>query len=300
MTHNFNQSNQSTSSLLSKITQYLLSQSTRNTVFTWSVFGLTAILLAIMAWIFGQILFHGLSEISWSFLTTNPVNSGREGGIASILLTTGWVLVIAMSITLPLGLATSLWLSEFKSKQYSPWVSKIIYILAGVPSIVYGLFGNAFFCVYLDLGYSILSGGLTLATMILPYFIQTCVLGFELVDNRWRLGAQALGLSKATFIVHILLPQAAPAIAAGLILSIGRATAETAALLFTSGFVDRTPESWLDSGRTLSVHIYDLAMNITGGESAAYGTALVLIIVLLGINTLAHRLLRSIPANGVN
>jgi len=268
-------------------------QDFKNKVFTALIFSLTGLLLLVILWIFGQILIRGLGTISWEFLISNPLNSGRAGGIASILQTTAWVLLIAVTVTVPLGLATSLWLSEFKSVRLGAWVSKAIYILAGVPSIVYGLFGNTFFCLYLQLGYSILAGGLTLAAMILPYFIHTCLLGFNLVDNQWRLGAQALGLSKITFIVQILLPQAAPAVAAGLILSIGRATAETAALLFTSGFVDKTPESWLDSGRTLSVHIYDLALNITGGESGAYGTALVLIVLLFMINSLAHQLVVS-------
>lgn len=156
-----------------------------------------------------------------------------------------------------------------------------------MPSIVFGLFGNAFFSVFLGLGFSILSGGLTLACMILPIFIRTSEVGLAAVSNDWRHGAAALGMSRASALRHILLPAAAPAIAAGLMLGIGRATAETAALVFTSGYVDRMPESLTDSGRALAVHIYDLSMNVSGGDGAAYASAIVLIVLIVVINIAA-------------
>ncbi|MCC6206777.1 MAG: ABC transporter permease subunit, partial [Gammaproteobacteria bacterium] len=158
-------------------------------------------------------------------------------------------------------------------------------VLAGVPSIVFGLFGNAFFSVFLGMGFSILSGGLTLACMILPIFIRTSEAGIAVVNDDWRHGAAALGMTRAAALWHILLPAAAPAITAGLLLGIGRATAETAALIFTSGYVDRMPESLADSGRALAVHIYDLSMNVTGGDGAAYASALVLVALIVTINT---------------
>lgn len=157
-------------------------------------------------------------------------------------------------------------------------------ILAGVPSIVFGLFGNAFFCVWLGLGFSILSGGLTLACMVLPILIRTAESGLRTVPNDWRLGAAALGISKASALVNVLIPAAAPALVAGLMIGIGRAMAETAALIFTSGYVDRMPTSLLDSGRAISVHIYDLTMNVAGGDRSAYASALALIALLILIN----------------
>jgi phosphate transport system permease protein len=165
-------------------------------------------------------------------------------------------------------------------------------VLAGVPSIVFGLFGNAFFCIYLGLGFSILSGGLTLACMVLPILIRTAEEGLHSAPHDYRLAAAALGMSRSATLVHLLLPAAAPALVAGLMLGIGRAGAETAALIFTSGYVDRMPDSLFDSGRALSVHIYDLSMNVAGGDASAYASALVLIILLLIINSMAKGLIK--------
>ena len=155
---------------------------------------------------------------------------------------------------------------------------------SGVPSIVFGLFGNAFFCKTLGLGFSILSGGLTLACMVLPILIRSTEEGFRAVPTGYRLSAAALGLSRTTTLFHLLLPAAVPGLLVGLVLGMGRAIAETAALIFTSGYVDRMPESLLDSGRALSIHIFDLSMNVSGGDANAYASALVLIVLLLAIN----------------
>lgn len=157
-------------------------------------------------------------------------------------------------------------------------------MLAGVPSIVFGLFGNAFFCRVLGLGFSILSGGLTLACMVLPLLIRATEEGFRSVPREYRTGAAALGLSRTRTLFSLLLPAAAPGLLVGLVLGIGRAVAETAALIFTSGYVDRWPESLLDSGRSLSIHIFDLSMNVPGGDANAYASALVLMGILLALN----------------
>ena len=186
----------------------------------------------------------------------------------------------------PLGLATAILLSEFtrQGSRIGHWIGLSLDVLAGVPSIVFGLFGNAFFCVWLGLGFSILSGGLTLACMVLPILIRTAESGLRAVPDEWRLGAASLGISKASALVHVIIPAAAPGLVAGLMLGIGRAMAETAALIFTSGYVDRMPDSLLDSGRAISVHIYDLSMNVAGGDRSAYASALVLIGLLILIN----------------
>ena len=140
------------------------------------------------------------------------------------------------------------------------------------------------------MGFSIASGGLTLACMVLPLLIRAAEAALQSVPDEQRLAAAALGMSRTRTLRSVLIPAAAPGIVAGLILSIGRAVAETAALLFTSGYVSRAPESLLDSGRALSVHIFDLAMNVSGGESRAYASAVVLLSTLLALNLLAGSL----------
>jgi len=183
-------------------------------------------------------------------------------------------------------LGTAILLTEFS--QQHPFGNRTIRlsldILAGVPSIVFGLFGNAFFSKVLGLGFSILAGGLTLACMVLPILIRSIQVGLASVPQDYRQAAAALGVSRLGMLWTLILPAAIPGIAVGILLGMGRAIAETAALIFTSGYVDRMPSSLLDSGRVLSIHIFDLAMNIPGGESRAYATACVLVILLVLIN----------------
>lgn len=240
-------------------------------------------------WLLADMVCQGLERLSWDFLTTEPERSGRRGGIAPILVSTLAVLAITLAVAVPLGLATAIWLSEYTrvNSRSAVTIRFSLDVLAGVPSIVYGLFGSAFFCVWLGLGYSLLAGGLTLACMVLPILIRTSEAGLAAVPDDWRQGAAALGLTRWAALRFLLLPAAAPALTAGLMLGIGRALAETAVLLFTSGYVDRMPESWLDSGRVLAVHIFDLSMNVTGGDQAAYGSALVLLALLLIVNGVA-------------
>jgi len=247
----------------------------------------TLLVVGLFAWLVGDLILHGYSKLNLAFLLDVPQNAGREGGIAPILVSTLLILAVALLATLPLGLATAVYLSEYTNGALANGIRMSLNILAGVPSIVFGLFGNALFCIWLGMGFSIWSGGLTLACMMLPLFISTTESGLSAVTNEWRHGAAALGLSHTAALWQVLLPAASPAITAGLMLSIGRALAETAALIFTSGYVDRMPTSLSDSGRALSVHIYDLSMNVTGGDASAYGSALVLIITLMVISGIA-------------
>lgn len=257
-----------------------------------AIWGAVLLIVAIFLWMLGDLALQGTGRLSLSFLLDAPQDAGRSGGIWPILLSTLLILGVAMAVAMPLGLATAVFLSEFtcpggRSRQV---VGLSLDVLAGVPSIVFGLFGYAFFCIWLGLGFSILSGGLTLACMVLPILIRTTESGLRMVPNDWRHGAAALGLSRGAALRHILLPAALPAIMAGLMLGIGRAAAETAALIYTSGYVDRAPSSLFDSGRALSVHIYDMAMNVAGGDGTAYASALVLIALLVLVNGAAIRL----------
>lgn len=266
-------------------------------VMTVTVWLAVALVIGMFLWMLADLTVHGLAKLNGSFLFDSPESSGRAGGIGPILVSTLLILAVALAAAIPLGLGTAVYLSEY-TRSGGPTARLIgmsLDVLASVPSIVFGLFGNAVFCVWLGLGFSILSGGLTLACMMLPIFIRATESGLSAVPTEWRLGAAALGLTRAVALWRVLLPAAAPAMTAGLMLSIGRALAETAALIFTSGYVDRMPGSLFDSGRALAVHIYDLSMNVTGGDASAYGGALVLIVLLLVINAtasyLSHRLL---------
>ncbi len=259
------------------------------TVVVW----LTALTVTgVFLWIVGDVLRHGLSGLSWGFLIEGPRDTGRAGGIGPMIVSTLLVLGVCLAVSVPIGVGTAVWLAEFArgGGLFGRLVRWSLDVLAGVPSIVFGLFGNALFCIYLGMGFSILSGGLTLACMVLPLLIRSCEAGLRAVPDDYRKAATALGLSRSAVLWRILLPAATPGLVVGLVLGIGRALGETAALLFTSGYVDRMPGSLMDSGRTLSVHIYDLAMNVPGGQNRAYATAIVLISLLLIVNVLTSHL----------
>ncbi len=271
------------------------------------------LLLKIVSWasglfillFFGYLLFdiaaNGIGRIDFSFFQSTPLNAGRQGGIAPMLISTLLILMLCLAIALPIGLATAVYLAEYTDEKQAltRFIRRSLNIIAGVPSIVMGLFGYAFFVVALQLGFSILSGALTLACMVLPLLIRSIEDSLRAIPESYRLNAHALGLSQWRIIFQILLPIAYQGILLAVILSIGRAMAETAALLYTSGYVMRTPESVMDSGRSLSVHIFDLSMNVPGGEQSAYASALTLIVLLLIINTLTTLISRLIVKRSI-
>lgn len=256
----------------------------------WSAAVLVVGLFAALLW---NVVAHGMPLVNWAFLTTAPQEAGRSGGIGPILVSTAGILLVCLAVAVPLGVATAMLLAEFAAEnpRLGRWVGRSLDVLAGVPSVVFGLFGNALFCRSLGLGVSILSGGLTLACMVLPFLIRATEEGLRSVSHSHRLAAAALGFSKMSTLFLIVLPLAAPGVIVGVVLGLGRALAETAALLFTSGYIPRMPASLLDSGRMLSVHIYDLAMNVPGGDKPAYAAALVLVGLLLLINVIANSLM---------
>ena len=252
-------------------------------------------LIAILFYILGDIIIVSVKNFSFGFLLDSPFSGGRKGGIYPIIISTLLILTVSLLVVIPVGLTSALFLAEFaeNNSKSIAIIRKSIEILSAVPSIVFGLFGNAIFSVYFGMGFSILSGGLTLAIMALPLFITTVEKGIRSVPNNYRLVAFSLGMSRFTMIKSIIIPYALPAIFVGIVLSVGRALAETAALIFTSGYVDRMPETLLDSGRALSIHIYDLTMNVPGGDINAYKTSLVLIVLILATNTFINTLLKS-------
>lgn len=266
----------------------------RDAVAHLAVWGAAFAVAGAFAWILADVVAHGASHLSAELLTAAPSDAGRGGGIAPILVSTALILAVCMGAAIPLGLGSAVLLAEFSrdANGFGRLVRRSLDVLAGLPSIVFGLFGYAFFCHALGLGFSIVSGGLTLACMVLPVLIRSVESALRAVPDDLRAASAALAFSKTTAIRSLLLPAAAPGLAVGLILGIGRAFAETAALLFTSGYVARMPASLLDSGRALSVHIYDLAMNVPGGDGMAYASALVLVGALLGVNALATALVQ--------
>lgn len=256
------------------------------------VYTAVIVVCGVFIWILADLVRGGVAHLSWNFFVDSPRDAGRAGGIGPILVSTALILLVALVVALPLAWATAVLLVEFvpATSKFGTIVRYSLQVLAGVPSIVFGLFGNAFFSIYLGLGFSILSGGLTLACMLLPILVSTAEAGLRAVPENYRMSAAALGMSRTATLLHLLLPAAAPALAAGLLLGIGRAVAETAALLFTSGYVERMPGSLLDSGRALALHIFDLSMNVPGGDAPAYASALVLVVLLLAINIVAMKL----------
>ncbi|WP_323773505.1 phosphate ABC transporter permease PstA [Alcanivorax sp.] len=237
---------------------------------------------------------QSVDVLSLGFLFEDPGRAGRSGGIAALLISTGWILGLCLLVAVPVGLGCALYLSESlpADSRRGQWLGGVLDMLAAVPSIVYGLFGYQFFAITLGLGFSILSGALALSLMVLPLMIRSAEQAMRAVPMGYRQARDALALSRWGWVRRILLPCAAPGIAVGIILSAGRALAETAVLLFTAGYVLRRPDSLFDSGRTLSVHIYDLAMNVPGGMPRAAATAVVLVGLLVILNLLVRRVLR--------
>jgi len=253
-----------------------------STVVVW----LAALLVtAVFLWIAGELFWRGASEFSVEFFTTGPADFGLAGGILPVLVSTAGILLVALVVAVPLGTACAVWLSEFTRRGGLPaaLVPRSLDVLAATPSIVFGLFGNALFCNLMGMGYSILAGGLTLACMVLPVLIRSLQTSLQNVPHDYRLAAASLGISRTQTTLKILLPSASRGLVAGLILGASRVLSETAALLFTSGDVDRMPRSLMDSGRSLPVHIYDLAL-LPGGESRAYASAAVLLTIMLLLN----------------
>jgi phosphate transport system permease protein len=255
--------------------------------------------LAVLTFIIVYILARGLPVINWGFLTNVPRSMGREGGISSTIVGTLLVTVMAVLIAAPFGIGTAVYLAEYTKETN---VTRIIRFsaesLAGIPSIVYGLFGFIFFVIYLNLGWSILSGGLTLAVMILPTVIRTAEEAIRTVPGIFREVSFSLGATKWQTITKVVFPAALPGIANGIILSIGRCVAETAAVILTAGSALRMPTSVFSPTRSMAVHFFILAREGISMENA-YGTAALLIILIFLINVVANAMVNHFVAKAV-
>ena len=257
-----------------------------------SILGLaTLFTLAILVFIIVFILEKGLPVVGLGFLFTNPRDMGRAGGIFPTVVASILLPLIAVLIAVPFGVGTAIYLTEYTRESL---ITRIIRFgadcLAGIPSIIFGLFGFIFFVTILHMGWSLLSGGLTLALMILPTIIRTTEEAIRAVPNAYREVSYSLGATRLRTVRKVVLPNALPGIVTGVMLGIGRSVGETAAVIFTAGSSLRLPSSIFDSARTMSVHFYILAREGISTENA-YGTAAVLILSVLSINAVAYGLM---------
>jgi phosphate transport system permease protein len=266
----------------------VMSARTSEKVATGIIWSIAIIVIGVLIAIILFILFKGLPHINWTFLTEIPRNMGRDGGIASTIVGTLSVTVLAVGVALPFGIGTAFYLAEYTRGGI---VTRIIRFsaesLAGIPSIVYGLFGLIFFVTILNLGFSILAGGLTLAIMILPTIIRTSEEAILSVPKIYREVSFSLGATKWQTIKMAVTPSAVRGIANGVILSVGRCVAETAAIILTAGSALRMAESLFSPTRTMAVHFYMLATEGTAMDNA-YATAAILIILIFLINVVAN------------
>ena len=254
--------------------------------------------VGVLFWILGFIIVKGIGVISWEFLTGMPRDGMTAGGILPAIVGTLCLTLGSIVIAFPLGILSGIYISEYTRDN---WLVKLIRIMtnnvSGVPSIVFGLFGMALFVNTLGFGDSIIAGSFTLALLVLPIVIRTTEEALRRIDNSYRLGSLALGATKLQTIRRVLLPMAMPNIITGLILSVGRVSGETAPILFTAVayFLPKLPSSIFDQVMALPYHLYVIATSGTDLEATrpmAYGTALVLIAIVLVINLAANGLRR--------
>lgn len=251
----------------------------------------------LLALIIVYVLIKGVGSVNWSFLTS--VTSVLKGtvGIAGNIVNTLLIIVITMLIATPLGVGSAIYLNEYaKPGKVVTLIEYATETLSGIPSIIFGLFGMMFFGEKLGLGYSILTGSLTLILMVLPLITRNTQEALKTVPNSYRNGAIGLGSGKWHMIRTILIPSAMPGIITGAILAIGRIVGESAALLFTAGSAKLLPrglEGLLDkpfqSGGTLTIQMY-LSATSEGDFDTAFGIAVVLLVIVLGINLLTKAL----------
>jgi phosphate transport system permease protein len=259
-------------------------------IFSFISYGIVALLFGILSFI----IIKGFGVISWSFLTEMPKNGMTEGGVFPAIIGTLCLVAVSMLFAFPIGVLAAIYMNEYVKDS---WAKKIIKQmtnnLAGVPSIVFGLFGMSLFVNKLNFGDSILAGGLTLGLLVLPVIIRTTEESLKSVSDTFRQASYGLGASKWQTVSRVVFPIAFPNVITGMILSIGRVSGETAPILFTVAayFLPKLPTSIFDQAMALPYHLYVIATsgtNIEASRAMAYGTALVLIIIVLISNVLAN------------
>lgn len=254
-----------------------------------AVYAAALVMILIPLILIGYILIRGLPNLRWSLFAWeyNSTNVSMMPAIINTITTT----VLALLPAMLFGIGGAVYLTEYARKEsfFVKCIDVTAETLAGIPSIVYGLFGYLTFCIELKFNFSLLSGALTLAIMVLPVILQTTKEALIAVPESYREGSLGLGAGKFRTIVKIALPSAIPGILSGVILAIGRIVGETAALIYTAGTVAGVPDNIMNSGRTLSVHMYALLSEGLYMDEA-YATAVVLLLIVAGINWAANRI----------
>jgi len=252
-----------------------------------------AALIGIIAYILIQAL--GMSAAA-DHSGTVKAELFRIRNLLPMIVSTAWTVVVSLAISLPVGVMTAVYLREYAAKSsISRFLGLAIDTLAGIPSIIYGLFGLLFFCRFLNLGQSIIAGGFTLSIMILPVIIRTTEEALKTVPVSFREGSLSLGATKFQTIVHVVLPPALPGILTAAILAVGRVVGESAPVLLTVGLARNLPKTIFEPGRTLTIHLYYLTKEAIEADdfAQAFTAAAVLIVVVLLINTVVKIIGRS-------
>lgn len=257
---------------------------------------LSYLVVVILFFILGFIIIQGGKVISWDFLTKAPAEGMTAGGIFPAIVGTLYLVLGSSLISFPIGIMSGIYMNEYATNgKITRFIRIMTNNLSGVPSVVFGLFGMSLFVITLGWGDSIIAGSFTLALMSLPLIIRTTEEALKSIDDSFRHGSLALGATKLQTIARVVLPMAFPNIITGLILSIGRVSGETAPILFTVAayFLPQLPGSIFDQCMALPYHLYVISTSGTDIEASrgmAYGTALVLIAIVLVVNLLANAL----------
>lgn len=271
---------------------------TKQTIAFWIIRLMSLSILGVLVWILAFILVRGIGAVSWEFLTSMPDDGMTGGGILPAIVGTICLCVGSMIFAFPIGVLSGIYLNEYAGNgKIIRFIRMMTNNLSAIPSIVFGLFGMALFVNGLGFGDSILAGSLTLGILVLPVVIRTTEEALKQVDDSYRHGSLALGASKLQTIFKVVLPMAMPNVLTGLILSLGRVSGETAPILFTVAayFLPKLPTSIFDQVMALPYHLYVLSTSgtdIEASRSMAFGTAFVLVMIVLILNLIANALRR--------
>ncbi len=252
----------------------------------------TILILTVLGFIIAYVVIQGAPGLTWEFLSS----SDWRVGIWPMLLTTIYVVIVSLIVALPIGIITAVYLNEYaKNPRVIRGLRLAIETLAGIPSIIYGLFGLLVFCRFFGFGQSIIAGALTLSIMILPVVITSTEEALKTVPMSFREGSLALGTTKIQTIRKVILPSAMPGIITAVILAIGRVVGESAPVLLTVGIAKNVPRSIMDSGRTLTIHLYYLTKEAVEENAfqQAFATATILIVFVIIINMITRTLSRN-------
>lgn len=269
-------------------------------VYVWGGGVVTVLILLV---VIGYVLVQGIPGLSFDFLLTPPQGGlAGEGGISTVIVSTIYLVGLTMLILVPIGIGAAIYMAEYApDNRLTRLIRYGVETLAGVPSIIFGLFGFALFVTALNFHFSILSGALTLVCLLLPTMIRTCEEAIKAVPYSHREAALALGATEWQMVYRVLLPAALPGIVTAIILCVGRAIEETACLYVTMGGAAGMPTSLLSPGRTLSLHVYYLAMETKNmGKAMATGAVLIITIIIINsiTNWLSYRFQKKMKGEG--